>query len=233
MVINKVLKDLKSLGDKKFAEHHAVFFQTHKGGYGEGDLFWGLRVPQQRTVAKKYYEEITLKETEKLLRDKIHEARFTALAILGEKYKKAGGKEKKAIVKMYLANTKYINNWDLVDLSAPNIAGAFWFDSGIGDMMKLAKSGNLWRERIAMLSTLYFIRRGRLKETFDLAEMFLDHKHDLMHKAAGWMLREAGKEDIKSLRAFLDKNGKKMPRTMLRYAIEKFPEKERKKYLKR
>ncbi|MCL2390785.1 MAG: DNA alkylation repair protein [Endomicrobia bacterium] len=230
---NKILKELKSLGDKEFAIHHAKFFQTHKGGYGEGDLFWGLRVPQQRAVAKKYYKDITLKEAKELLQHKIHEARLTALAVLSEKYKKADDKEKKAVVKTYLANTEYINNWDLVDLSAPYIAGAFWFDNPSDDMLELAKSKNLWRERISMVSTLYFIKRGRLKETFELAEMFLSHKHDLMHKAAGWMLREAGKKDISALRAFLDKNHKKMPRTMLRYAIEKFPDRERKKYMGR
>jgi len=231
MIVDKILKELKSLGDKKIALHHAKFFQTHKGGYGEGDLFWGLRVPQQRTVAKKYFKDITLKETEKLLQHKIHEVRMTALLILVEKYKKADEKDKKATVKIYLANTKYINNWDLVDLSTPSITGAFWFNNNTIDMFKFAKSKDLWRERIVMISTLYFIRQYRFKETFELAEMFLTHKHDLMHKAAGWMLREAGKKDINALRVFLDKNYKKMPRTMLRYSIERLSEKERNKYM--
>ena len=228
-----IIKELKSGGNKDFALHHMKFFQTHKGGYGEGDRFFGLKVPRQRAVSKKYWKQIKPEEAGDLLKHEIHEVRFTALMILIEHYKKACGKLKKKIVKIYIGNAKYVNNWDLVDLSAPFITGPYWFENGTKDLWAFARSGNLWKERIAVLSTLYFIRQGDFSQTIKLAEHFLGHKHDLMHKAAGWMLREAGKRDIKVLYDFLDKYHKLMPRTMLRYSIEKLPEKERKRYMKK
>lgn len=228
----KLLNELKKNGNKEFAAHHAKFFQTHKGGYGQGDKFWGLKVPKQREMAKKYYKNITLKEAEELLKNKVHEVRLTGLMILIEKYQKSDKKDKKNIVKIYLRNTKHINNWDLVDLSAPQILGNYWFENkSTAEMYKLARSKNLWEERIAMISTFYFIKNGKFCETARLAKHFLKHKHDLMHKASGWMLREAGKRNIDVLYDFLNKHHKTMPRTMLRYAVEKLPENKRKYYM--
>ncbi|MDR1196213.1 MAG: DNA alkylation repair protein [Endomicrobium sp.] len=228
---NKILRELKSAGDKKSAAGKAAYFQTQKGGYGEGDLFWGLSVGQQRKIAKKYYAEINLKDTEELLKHKVHEVRVTALMIMIAKYEKASEDKKAKIIAVYLRNTKYVNNWDLVDLSAPLLVGDFWYHNRPDAMWKYAKSGKLWEERIAVISTFYFIRCGRFDETLALCKFFLNHKHDLIHKACGWMLRETGKKAKTYLYAFLDKNCKIMPRTMLRYAIEKLPEKKRKHYM--
>ncbi|MDR2426768.1 MAG: DNA alkylation repair protein [Endomicrobium sp.] len=228
---NIVLNELKSVGDKKVALYHAAYFQTYKGGYGQGDLFWGLRAAQQRKIAKKYYKEIPLKDTEDILKHKIHEARLTALMIMILKYEKASEVEKAKIASLYLKNTKYVNNWDLVDLSAHRLSGDYWYHNCPEQIWKYAKSGNLWDERIAMISTFYFIKCGRFDETIALCETFLNHKHDLMHKASGWMLREMGKRDEKPLYVFLDKYSKIMPRTMLRYSIEKLQEKKRRYYM--
>ena len=230
-VKDRIIKELKDNGNKAFAEHHAKYFQTQKGGYGEGDIFFGLKVPQQRAIGKKYFKEISLPEIEELLKHKVHEVRFTALMILVEYYKNADKNAKKKAVVVYTRNAAYINNWDLVDLSAPFITGPYWFENPSADLWKFAKSKNLWKERIAMLSTLHNIRQENFSEVLKLAELFLTHKHDLMHKAAGWMLREAGKRDPKVLYSFLDKHHKNMPRTMLRYAIEKLSDKERKRYM--
>jgi len=230
---NAVLSELRSHKNKEFAAHHAKFFQTHRGGYGEGDSFWGLKVPQQRKISKKYYKDVNLDETEHLLQNGIHEVRLTALFILVEKYKRASVSEKEEIAELYIRNAKYINNWDLVDLSAPNILGEHWFGKNGSELRIFAKSGDLWKERIALLATLYFIRQNEFGETLALAKYLLNHKHDLIHKAAGWMLREAGKRDAGVLYSFLDKHYKKMPRTMLRYSLEKVPEKKRKHYMER
>ncbi|OEG70512.1 hypothetical protein ATZ36_04200 [Candidatus Endomicrobiellum trichonymphae] len=149
-----LLKDLKKYKDGIFAKHHAKYFQTHKGGYGEGDSFWGLKIPQQRITARKYWKDINLKDVEKLLQHKVHEVRLTALMILIEKYKKADDDAKSVIVKIYLKNSECINNWDLVDLSAPYIPGHYWHNNSLKDFWKYAESGNLWKERIAMVSTV-------------------------------------------------------------------------------
>ncbi|MDR3256239.1 MAG: DNA alkylation repair protein [Endomicrobium sp.] len=228
-----LLRDLKKYKNRVFAKHHAKYFQTQKGRYGEGDFFWGIRVPQQRIIARKYWKDISLKDVEELLQNKIHEVRLTALIILVEKYKEASDNGKSNIVKIYLSNSKYINNWDLVDLSAPNILGYYWYNNSLEDFWKYAKSGNLWKERIAMISTLYFIRHGRFTETLELSRLFLGHKHDLIHKASGWMLREVGKINKKILILFLTKHYKVMPRTMLRYSIEKLSPEERKYYIEK
>ncbi|MDR0485825.1 MAG: DNA alkylation repair protein, partial [Elusimicrobiota bacterium] len=148
-----------------------------------------------------------------------------------DKYREGGENQKKEIVSLYCRNTAFINNWYLVDLSAPNIAGDFWFKNGTKTMFEFSKSGQLWKERISIVSNLYFIRRGHFQEILKLCSYFLGHKHDLIHKASGWMLRETGKKDIAVLRGFLDKYCKEMPRTMLRYSIEKLSEKERRKYM--
>lgn len=227
-------KEIRRHADKEKAKLLARFFKTGRGEYGEGDVFLGLNVPVSRKIAEKY-PEISLSEIDALLKNKIHEIRLIALLILIQQYKKSDANQKRKIVDFYLAHTKYINNWDLVDLSAPRILGDFLFkqkDKKI--LLVLAKSKNLWKQRIAIISTLAFICKGDAEWTYKLAKIFLRHKHDLIHKATGWMLREAGKRvSEKDLRAFLDARGKEMPRTMLRYAIERLPKSLRLKYLKK
>ncbi|MDR1926601.1 MAG: DNA alkylation repair protein [Endomicrobium sp.] len=227
------LKNLNKYRNEVFAKWNAKILNICKGGYGEGDFLWGVRVPQQRFIVKKYLEKINLKDVEELLQHKIHEVRLSSLMILIEKYKRADEESKSYIVKIYLRNSKYINNWDLVDLSAPNIVGHYWYNTSLTDLWNFAKSGNLWQERIAMLSTFYFIKQKRFAETLTLVKIFLKHKHALMHKAAGWMLREVGKQDVKTLTSFLDKYVHVMPRTMLRYSIERLSLKQRKYYLEK
>lgn len=229
----KILEEIKSHQNKEKARLLSGFFKTGKGQYGEGDVFWGLTVPISRKIAIKY-KNINLSEIEKLLKSKVHEVRLIALLILVYKYQTGTEKEHEQIYKFYLKNTKYINNWDLVDLSAPKIVGKYLINQKDRKILfKLAHSGFLWEERIAILATFAFIRIGDFNETLKIAEIFLKHPHDLIHKATGWMLREVGKKDLKVLQKFLDKNIKNMPRTMLRYAIEKFPEKTRLEYLKK
>lgn len=230
-----VLKDLMLLKNKSRAGIRACFFRAYKGGYGQGDVFLGLTVPQQRKIAGKYYKEISLEETEKLLKNKFHEARYAALSVLKAKYmrKKTSSKEKEKIAGIYLRNIAMVNNWDLVDISAPYISGEHWYAGKTDGLRKMAQSKCLWRERIAVLSCFYFIRRGSFKEIFALSELFLHHQHDLIRKAVGWMLRETGKRNAEVLYGFLDKNYKNMPATMLRYALEKLPEKKRRLYMER
>ncbi|WP_424243971.1 3-methyladenine DNA glycosylase AlkD [Elusimicrobium posterum] len=233
----QIEKDYKKAADPKDAVHLQRFFKTAKGQYGEGDIFIGVRVPGTREIAKKYFKEISLKETQQLLRSPIHEHRLCALVILRLKYeaaeKKQDKKEQEKIVKIYLANTKYINNWDLVDLSAEYILGPWYYDNkDMSVLRKLADSKFLWEERIAVLSTFHFIRNKDFDLVLEFCEKFLNHEHDLMHKATGWMLREAGKRDEKPLIKFLDKHAAVMPRTMLRYSLEKLPVNIKKKYMK-
>jgi 3-methyladenine DNA glycosylase AlkD len=207
------------------------FFKTDPGHYGHGDVFIGVMVPQQRQVAKQF-KDLPLVEIAKLLASPIHEYRLTALLILVEQFVVADDPQKAKIVKFYLARTPRINNWDLVDLSAPKILGAWLLDKDRKILDKLVKSKNIWERRIAVVSTFAFIKAGETKDTWRLAKILLRDSHDLMHKATGWMLREAGKRDPESLKKFLSEHGAKMPRTMLRYSIEKFNAIERKKYLK-
>jgi 3-methyladenine DNA glycosylase AlkD len=228
-----LLKDFEKYKNEIFAKYCAKYFQTHKGGYGEGDSFWGLKVPQQRIAVCKYWKDINLKDVEKLLQHRIHEVRFTALMILIEKYKKADDDTKSVIAKIYFRNSECVNNWDLVDLSAPHIPGHYWHNNSLKGFWEYAKSGILWKERIAMISTLYFIRQERFAETLALSKLFLMHNHDLMHKASGWMLREVGKRDTKPLISFLNKYSKLMPRIMLRYSVEKLSPEKRKYYMEK
>lgn len=223
-------KDLQKLKNPAKVKILQRFFKTGKGEYGEGDIFLGLTVPQQRQVAKKY-PNLTLKELQKLLSSKIHEYRLTALSVLMTKYKKASGVEKKKIFDFYLKNTKNINNWDLIDLSAPSIVGDYLLDRERSILYKLAKSESLWEKRIAILSTYTFIRNNDFEDTLKISEMLLKDNHDLIHKAVGWMLREIGKKDQKAEEQFLKKHSRQMPRTMLRYAIERFDEEKRMFYL--
>jgi 3-methyladenine DNA glycosylase AlkD len=228
-----LLKDLKSYVESfDFIQFTKKILNICEGRYAQDDVLLGIRVPKQRELAKKYFKCISLQETEKLLQDRIHEVRFIALVILRDKYEKSDDKLKSEIAKIYFKNYRYINNWDLVDASAPYISGHYWYNNGLDKFWEFVKSGNLWKQRIAMISTFYFIRKNRFIETLRLAEMFLNHKHDLMHKASGWMLREIGKKDNKILLTFLNKNASIMPRTMLRYSIEKLTIKQRKFYLK-
>ncbi len=230
MSLRNILKELESRKDLRRGKFLERFFRCGKGEYGEGDIFWGLSVPISRKIAKKYLG-MSMPDISKLLKYKVHEARLIALFLLIHKYKTSP--DKKKIVDFYLAHSKYVNNWDLVDTSAYNILGVYLStqkDKSI--LLKLAKSGYLWEERIAIVSTWALIKKGDSAWTFKLAQMFLNHKHDLIHKATGWMLREAGKRGSgPKLQMFLDKHASKMPRTMLRYSIEKFPELLRKKYL--
>lgn len=227
-----IIKEVTRLRDKDKGAFAQRFFQTGKGKYGYGDIFYGLTVPNSRKIASKY-TEIDLKDLEKVIQNKVHEIRLIALIILNTKYKKAKTeKERETLVKFYLKNISYINNWDLVDISSYNILGAYLKNKGDRSILiKLSKSGKLWSERIAIVSTFAFIKNNDLDLIFYFGEYFLNHKHDLIHKALGWMLREAGKRDEKRLKEFLEKNKTKMPRTMLRYSIEKFSENERKYFL--
>lgn len=224
-------KELRSLGSKEKAENSAWFFKTGKGEYGYGDVFIGVNVPDQRKIAKKYLD-LNLKDTENLIKSPIHEFRLTALLTLVEKYKRGNEKEKEQIFKFYLKNTKQINNWDLVDLSAPHIVGKYLLERDKNILYKLAKSKNLWEKRISMVATYEFIRNNNFQDTINIGEILLDDTHDLIHKAVGWMLREVGKKSQKTEEKFLNKHANKMPRTMLRYAIERFEEKKRQFYLK-
>ena len=222
--------ELKKAGSKKDAEILQWFFKTGKGEYGEGDKFLGIRVPKIREIAKKN-KTLTSEEINKALKSKFHEERLCALLILVERYSRAGEEEKEEIVKFYLANTKYINNWDLVDLTAPKILGKHLLNRNRKILTKLSRSENLWERRISILSTFEFIRKKDFSDTLKISKRLLKDEQDLIHKAVGWMLREIGKRDLETEEEFLKKHYKKMPRTMLRYAIEKFPEKKRLAYL--
>ncbi len=231
-MLNQLKKDLKKLANPEKASILQRFFKTGKGEYGEGDVFLGITVPEQRKIAKKY-SELPLKETRKLLSGKIHEHRLTALLILVIKYKKADDTDKKKISHFYIKNFKHINNWDLVDLSSEKILGDYLLEKDKSLLYRLAKSKNLWERRIAVITTFAFIRNNRFNDTLKISGLLLNDRHDLIHKAVGWMLREIGKRDQEVEEKFLKKHYRKMPRTMLRYAIEKFDEKKRQFYLKK
>ena len=224
--------ELKKFGNPEKAKIVSRFFKTGKGQYGEGDIFLGIVVPKTREIARKYIE-IDLNVIEELLKSKIHEERLVSLMILVEKYNKSDDKNKKLIADFYIKNAKKVNNWDLVDLSAPKILGNYLFDKDKSILYKLAKSENLWEKRISIVSTHAFIRNNQFSDTIKIAEILLNDKHDLIHKAVGWMLREMGKKDEKELTKFLDENYKKIPRTALRYSIERLDEKKKKFYMKK
>ncbi len=231
-MLNELEIRLKQEANPQKAKLLQRFFKTGKGQYGEGDIFLGIIVPIQRNIAKEF-KELKTKEIQKLLNSKIHEKRLIALLILIEQYKKADEKTKKEIFEFYLknANKNNINNWDLVDLSSHKIVGEYLLDKNREILYELAKSNNLWEERIAIISTFTFIRINEFNDSLKLADILLSDKHNLIHKAVGWVLREIGKKNKKILEEFLAKHHKNMPRTMLRYAIEKFPENERKRWL--
>ncbi|HRY77068.1 MAG TPA: DNA alkylation repair protein [Candidatus Paceibacterota bacterium] len=230
-MLKQLRKELALKANPKKAKILQGFFKTGKGEYGEGDIFLGLVVPETRKMAEKYLA-LNLAELKKLLNSKIHEERLLALFILTAQFNRAEEKERQKFFKFYLSQTRNINNWDLVDLSADKIVGSHLKNKDKKILYQLAKSRNLWERRIAILATFYFIKQGQAKETLKIAEILLNDKHDLIQKAVGWMLREVGKRcGEKTEEKFLKQHCRKMPRTMLRYAIERFPENKRKKYL--
>lgn len=225
-----IQNELRKYASEERKKVNLRFFKTGKEHYGAGDQFIGVRVPDMRIVAKKF-PNLPLKEIETLLLSPIHEERLVSLVVLVEQYKKGSEKTKQEIYDFYLRNAPRVNNWDLVDLSADKIVGPHLLNQNKSILRKLAQSPNLWEKRISIVSTYHFIRHKQFDDTFAIVELLMNDKHDLIHKACGWMLREVGKRDEKELIHFLQKHYTKMPRTMLRYAIEKFPEKKRKAYL--
>jgi 3-methyladenine DNA glycosylase AlkD len=231
--VKKLKEEVRSLGNPQKAKIAEWFFKTGKGEYAEGDKFAGLTVPESRMIAKKYLILLNLKDLAELLKSSIHEERIIAIILLKEKYKKGDGKIKKEIFNIYIENTRYINNWDIVDISAEHIVGDYLENKEKDLLYDFSKSEILWERRISIMSTFGYIKKGKPELTLELAEILLEDKHDLIHKAVGWMLRETGNRCSQELlEEFLKKHYKRIPRTALRYAIEKFPEELRKKYLK-
>lgn len=228
--MKELSSSLKENANPKKAKLLQGFFKTGKGEYGEGDIFLGITVPIIRKIAKQY-SSLSLNNLQNSLKSKFHEERLAALLILVSQFKKADDEKKEQIFRFYLKNAKNINNWDLVDLTAPNIVGEFLKDKDKSILYSLVKSKNLWERRISVLASFAFIRNNSFSDSIKLSQILLSDSHDLIHKAVGWMLREIGKRDINVLETFLESNYKQMPRTMLRYAIEKFPEDKRKAYL--
>ena len=231
MITKEIITKIKSNADDNFAKWVSPILQVSEGGYGESDKLYGVRTPILRKIAKEY-KNITLSEAEKLLHNEYHEARMTALFILIHKYRE-NKQERELIVKTYVANADYINNWDLVDISAPNIIGNYVYDNKdeLHLLYDLSELNHLWKQRIAIVSTQYLIKQGFYEPTIKLAEKYINHPHHLIHKATGWMLRELGKKDIEELYSFLDKYANKMPRVMLRYSIERLTDTKRKYYM--
>ena len=228
--LQQLKADLKSIANPEKAKILAGFFKTGESQYGEGDVFLGIMMPQQRLIAKKY-AYLPLKDIKTLLSSTVHEHRVIALLLLVSQFRKTDEAGKKKIAGFYLENTKLINNWDLVDLSAPYILGEHLHGKDAALLSRLAASDNLWERRIAIIATFAFIRRNKFGDTLRIAEVLLHDHHDLIHKAAGWMLREVGKRDVKTLERFLVEHAPAMPRTMLRYAIERFDYEKRRQWL--
>lgn len=225
-----IKREMDRLSDPAKARLNAGYFKTGPGEYGAGDVFIGIMTPVLRNLAKAYLS-LSLNDIESLLKSGIHEHRSVALIILVAKYENASDVEKEAVVRFYLDHLACINNWDLVDCSAPHILGSHLLGKDAALLDRFARSEHLWTRRIAIVATQHFIRRGKFDDTLRIAESLLKDKHDLIHKAAGWMLREVGKKDRGVLESFLSRHADEMPRTMLRYAIERFPEAKRKTYL--
>lgn len=232
MSLKQIRSKLKECIQPEKAQFYPRFFKTGPGEYGEGDIFLGVTVPDLRRLAKKY-KDLSIDDSLTLLRSQYHEERLLSLFILIHKFEKGTETEKNQLYKLYLDNTAHINNWDLVDASAYKICGPYLYKKNRKVLYQLVKSDDLWERRISIMTTYYFIKNHDYDDTLALAEILLQDDHDLIHKAVGWMLRELGKRDIDLECAFLDKHTAQMPRTMLRYAIEKFPEKMRKEYLMR
>ncbi len=223
--------ELKKLSSQKTAKQTQKFFKTEKGEYAAGDVFIGVRMGDIRQVAKK---NVHLKPSElkKLVRSKIHEERMLGLLVLVYQFEKAATSDQEKIYQFYVSHFKYVNNWDLVDVTAPGVVGRYLLDRDRAALYDWAQSKHLWTRRISIVAQWHLIRVGDLKDVFKISKILLQDDHDLIHKAVGWMLREAAKKDLKVTEGFLRKHYQKMPRTMLRYAIERFPETKRQKYLK-
>lgn len=230
MNANHIIKKLKAIADPEKAKHSIRFFKTGTGEYGEGDKFLGIKVPEQRKVAKKY-RELPAEEIQKLLQNKFHEIRLTALMIMVYQVEKGGCEELEGMTQLYLKNLHAVNNWDLVDSSSHHILGHYLENKERDLLHDLAHSDNLWEKRIAMISCYRFIKNKDFDDALNIAEILVEDEHDLIQKAVGWMLREIGNRDLAAEELFLKRHYKSMPRTMLRYAIEKFEEPLRKKYL--
>ncbi|MDP2090438.1 MAG: DNA alkylation repair protein [Candidatus Gracilibacteria bacterium] len=230
-MLKQLIQDLEKLSDPNRAINSARYFKTGLGQYGEGDKFYGITVPETRIVVKKYYKLLSLDDVEKLILNEYHEQRLTGLLVLVAKFKSANEDEKKSIYEFYMAHTKNINNWDLVDTSASYIVGNYLYDKDRTILYELSKSDNLWEKRISIISTFFFIAKKDFNDSLKICKILMNDSHDLIHKATGWALREIGKKDEEVLTKFLDENTLHMPRTMLRYAIEKFDENKRKHYL--
>ncbi len=226
-----VKKLLKKLGNPEHAAVSQRFFKTGPGEYGEGDTFIGIRVPVLRKLVREF-KDLPVSEVEILLRSPIHEERLLAILLFVHIFKNNDDGVQKDIYELYLKSTEFINNWDLVDASAEHIVGAYLRNKSRRPLYRLAQSKNLWERRIAIMATFHFVKRHEFSETLKISSILLCDRHDLIHKATGWMLREIGKRDLKTEETFLIEHYKKMPRTMLRYAIEKFPEEKRQRYMK-
>lgn len=232
--VKQLQQELQNLADEKKAKHLSQFFKTEKGQYAEGDIFLGINVPTIKSIVKKYYKNIEPEDIVFMLHSPWHDYRFAALQTMVWQYEKADKNKQKELVELYLNNLNGINNWDLVDCSAHKIVGAWSFQSqNLRQMEQLSDSHNLWQERIAVVASWYFIKQGQYDLTLNLAKKFINHKHNLIHKAVGWMLREVGKKNKKVLTDFLDKYATKLPRTTLRYAIERFSKEERENYMQK
>jgi 3-methyladenine DNA glycosylase AlkD len=225
-----IKKELRRLSNREHAASLQRYFKTGKGEYGEGDRFLGIKIPVLRKLAKEY-QGISIREISELIKSRFHEERMLSLLLLVDIFRRASEKDKKTIYAFYFSHTKYINNWDLVDVSAGKIVGAYLLDRDKKQLYLWAESKNLWKRRISIISTSYFISHHKFADTLNIAEMLLGDEEDLIHKAVGWMLREVGQRDLELEEEFLRKHCRRMPRTMLRYAIEKFPERKRKSYL--
>lgn len=232
MTASFILSELLSMANPEKGTFLQRFFKTGPGQYAEGDVFLGLVVPLTRSIAKAN-KQTPLSELQLLMESEYHEARLCALLIVVEKFKKASEAEREELYTFYLKNAQRINNWDLVDVTCPHVVGLYLLDKDRSRLYDLAKSDNLWEQRIAMVSTVTFIRNREFSDTLALAERLMTHKHDLMHKAVGWMLREVGKKDRNTLTGFLEQYATKLSRTSLRYAIEHYPEDQRQYFLKR
>ncbi len=228
--LKRIRQALRRHQDEEKAKVLRRFFKTGIGEYAEGDIFLGITVPVLRKLAKEF-KDIGLKSSVELLKSSIHEERLLALLILILKYRASSPKDKEKICRIYLKNTRYINNWDLVDVTAKHIVGDYLRGKDKSVLYKLARSPSLWNRRIAILSTFHFIENNEFEDTLKISRMLISDSHDLIHKAVGWMLREVGKRDLKTEEDFLKVHHRSMPRTMLRYAIEKFPEPKRQRYL--
>jgi 3-methyladenine DNA glycosylase AlkD len=232
-VVETIISEITKLANPGKATHHLKFFKTGPGEYGEGDRFHGLVMKEQRAIAKKYYAACSISDISRLLQNEYHECRMVALLVLVEQFKRTKDDSiKKNVYECYMDHPDWINNWDLVDVTAPAVPGQWLLDRNKEILYRWAGEDHLWKQRIAIMSTFTFLRVGRFEDTFAISDLLLHHEHDLIHKAVGWMIREVGNRDGNAERIFLKDRYQGMPRTMLRYAIEKFPEEERKRWLR-